>query len=535
MAAAAGEEAPRPRDRLPVPGPEAQASALKELRDTFKADYGPNGPRDPSGFAEKLLKLARNTKQISVRFILHREAARIAAAAGDVDLVLAALDQEISTFAVDGREERRLFLSTLGPTAKGKAPSRRLAEEHLALAWADIEQDDFARAAESTVQARKLAARAGSVMLGDVAAELSKDITEIAAERARILNDIPLAGTAGTDAKVNASVGRFLCALKGDWERGLPLLARGLEVALTPQAENDRAAPTAAADRAAVGDGWWDIAQGAQGLPRRRFEERACHWYRLALPELGGIGVSKLEARLLSHELSRPDWIPRDSVLVLSCDESTLIDDARGSLVRDLSDRSEAVDRKGAQLTRGKAGEGLLFDGRDDGLQCGSRARLLAGGAFTVAAWAQPESSNPGAAGYVVGQDDWPGGDARGFVLRFVGDGLISFTVGVKTASGARWQSVTGPKVRKGEWCHAVAVFEAESMRLYCNGKLAATAKPDGLIQKSPAELRVGCCDFDKARRFHGVIDEVVLVSRAVSNEEVKALFERGRKGRSLR
>src|SRR5688572_30103839 len=121
MATAEGEEAPRSRDRLPVPDPGQQASALKELRETFKADYGPNGPRDPSSFAGKLLKLARNTKQNPVRFILHREATRIAAAAGDVDLALAALDQEIAAFALDGRQERRRLLSTLGPTAKGKA------------------------------------------------------------------------------------------------------------------------------------------------------------------------------------------------------------------------------------------------------------------------------------------------------------------------------------------------------------------------------------------------------------------------------
>jgi hypothetical protein len=426
-------------------------------------------------------------------------------------------------------------LVSLGAAATSKRQWRRLAGEQLSLAALDLTADDYPHAAAAAVEARKHAAKSGSTVLQDLAAEAVKDVAEVAAAHGKVARDLERAGAADGDARARAAAGRFLCLKKGDWTRGLPLLAGGLEVTLTPRAEKDLAVPRGPEERVAAGDGWWELAGIETGLTRRRLEARACHWYTLALPELQGLAAARVEQRLLSHETSRPDWIPRGALLALTCDDGTLWEDGKDDLVEDFSVRREPVQRKGARPTRGKAGEALFFDGRDDGLQCGMRTDLVAAGAFTVAAWAQPLSFHAGATDYVVSQDDWQGQVPRGFVLRFIAEGQSSFTVATRTGGGSAWQEVQGPRTEKGAWCHLVGCFDAESVRLHVNGKLVSSVKTAGSLERSRVELRIGCSDFDKSRRFHGAVDEVVLVPRAIAEEEVKALYERGRKGRSLR
>src|SRR5262249_22048438 len=63
------------------------------------------------------------------------------------------------------------------------------------------------------------------------------------------------------DAAANLQVGKFLCLRQGDWEKGLPLLAKGSDAKLKAQAANDLAKPTKAAKQVEVGDGWWNLAE----------------------------------------------------------------------------------------------------------------------------------------------------------------------------------------------------------------------------------------------------------------------------------
>lgn len=540
-----GNARPALTTRLPVPSAQEQAAALAKLRGDLGEDLNPRSPRDKSRLARTLLKLAgpassskppveAGSPQLAERYVLLGETARLAASAGDLELALAALARLIKAYELDGRAERRSLLAAASALLTTKRDWRRLTEEYLALASLDLAQDDLANALLDASVARKQAPRSGSTVLEELAAEAAADASEIGAAQEKIAADLDRASTSGADSKAKALAGRFYCLKKGDWSRGVPLLANALDVALSAPAARDASNPRTAGDRVAAGDAWWEAARHETGLARRRLEERACHWYALALPELTGPTALRIARNLLGHELGRPDWIPRGAVLALTCDESTLWKEGKDALVEDLSKHGEPVQRSGARPTKGRAGEALLFDGKDDSLQCGMRSDLLAGGELTVAAWVQPQSFRAGATDYIVSQDDWQG-DPRGFVLRCCEDGRASFTVGARNGDRSGWQEVRGPRCEKGAWTHLVGVVDSDSVLLYVNGKLAARARSSGRIVPSPVELRIGCSDFDKQRRFNGAIDEIVVASRAISEEEVKALHDRGRRGRSLR
>ena len=98
------------------------------------------------------------------------------------------------------------------------------------------------------------------------------------------LSRLPPAATAAADprgladAARNLAVGRFRCFVRGDWDGGLPLLAKGSDDALRAAAERDLARPTEPAAEAPAGSGWWDAADQAKGPARDRLRARAVYW-----------------------------------------------------------------------------------------------------------------------------------------------------------------------------------------------------------------------------------------------------------------
>jgi hypothetical protein len=80
------------------------------------------------------------------------------------------------------------------------------------------------------------------------------------------------------------------------------MLALGANEKLKAAAIKELAGPAAAADRTAIGDAWWDLAEKHQGLAAEQLQARAVYWYRQALPELTGLMKAKVDKRLGQYE-----------------------------------------------------------------------------------------------------------------------------------------------------------------------------------------------------------------------------------------
>src|SRR5439155_12147143 len=96
------------------------------------------------------------------------------------------------------------------------------------------------------------------------------------------------------------ALGKFYAFAKGDWDRGLPILAACAKPPLNGLAEKDLAGPSDPAGQIEVGDGWWDLAE-KEKLPLRksRLQERSRVWYEAAFSAATGLSKSKLEKRLV--------------------------------------------------------------------------------------------------------------------------------------------------------------------------------------------------------------------------------------------
>jgi hypothetical protein len=113
-----------------------------------------------------------------------------------------------------------------------------------------------------------------------------------------------------TDAAASLLAGEHSCFVQGDWQRGLPLLARGSDPVLAALAKRDLALPADPREQQAIGDGWLQVAKKESGRRETHLCRRAAYWYELAQERFPAgadrDGVLQRLQEALAHDLARP-------------------------------------------------------------------------------------------------------------------------------------------------------------------------------------------------------------------------------------
>src|SRR5205823_4609513 len=98
------------RKKLPVPDKAGQLKAHKLVQEVYGEDYA-KAREDPvalAGLARTLLQEARDTTDdAAARYVLYREAAQLAAQAGDVQTALQAVEEAAQEFTVPAADAFR--------------------------------------------------------------------------------------------------------------------------------------------------------------------------------------------------------------------------------------------------------------------------------------------------------------------------------------------------------------------------------------------------------------------------------------------
>lgn len=139
------------------------------------------------------------------------------------------------------------------------------------------------------------------------------------------------------------------------------------------------------------------------------------------------------------------------------------------------------------------------------------------GRALTVEAWVKAERPN----GVVVAH----GGPSQGYAL-FVQGGRPRFAI----RSGGTLYQVRAEEAVTGDWAHLAGLLTTgRELRLYVNGKLAASRGNVELIAREPAQsLQIGGDDggsvgeYTSPLSFTGSIDEVRIYHGTLSGEEIE-------------
>ena len=199
-------------------------------------------------------------------------------------------------------------------------------------------------------------------------------------------------------------------------------------------------------------------------------------------------------------------------------------DDASGTTAADSSKQGRKGTLQGGlsfdkDSAPGRTGKALKFDGKEGSVQITGYKGVSGTAPRTLAAWIKTKTSK----GEIV---SWGAGDfGKMWIFCF-----IRGRIGVTPRGGYLYMN---DPTDDDAWHHvAVVVEETKTPNLHDNVKLYRDGEPAkihdiGLLDLWPIDtgseqdLRIG-------RKFNGLIDEVRLYDRALSEDEIKALFRQG-------
>ena len=302
--------------RLAMPDEDAIKKAAALVKEIFGSEYeAAKKPDQKRTFAKKMLvEAGKLVADKTGAFVLYRAARDVAAAAGDLETSLAAIDKLAATYRVDAIAMKIKALDQAAPAVQGDAELQKLYDVALQLTDGALAKDDFANAKQSIGLALNAARRSTKKERIVKATEKQSELLETRLAYNRVSDHVHALVRDPGNPAANAAVGKYYCFIKRDWDRGLEMLARGDDEKLADLAHRERSLPTTAEGLVELGDQWWEYGETHRtDLQRLSVRKRAVHWYEQALPSLAAsLSKSRVEKRIAEdkHEASGTSAAP---------------------------------------------------------------------------------------------------------------------------------------------------------------------------------------------------------------------------------
>ena len=284
--------------RRAVPGKSEQALARKILKEVFSDQLADRTMPGRRKLTEALLVQADKSAGRPVdHFVLLAATIDSGVEAASLPLAFAAGDRMAAAFEVDA-----LAVQTDASVRLGNRPGAgEMAAENvgagLGLVTKLAEAEDYASA--QRVCAALLPTTGSNAGLREEVQRRQRDLTAAREAAERAARHVEKLKSWPYDPVANLEVGRYLCFFRGDWNGGLPALARGKDAGLKTLADKEIAGAKTADAQASLGDGWWEMAQRSAGGPvKDAMLVHAAEWYAKAAPNLDGLAKAKAEKRV---------------------------------------------------------------------------------------------------------------------------------------------------------------------------------------------------------------------------------------------
>jgi len=274
--------------KLPVPSSaqitKAEALIHELYKDEFLKAKADNGVK--ARLAQTLLQEAKDTTDlIAGRYQLLVQARELASQAGDGPTALQAIEELAASFKVAAKDVFEQKIGALALASKASSTPeayQTVIDSALVLLEDALALDDF----PASLQLIETAEAAGKKLRNvPLVSSIRKRHDEVAALQKEYEHWRPFAEKLAQDpddAKANSEMGKYHALIKGNWERGLPLLAKGAgrlkDLALADQQDQ-----TGASAALHVGDSWNLVAGSLPENMRAQALLRAYAWYLKAL------------------------------------------------------------------------------------------------------------------------------------------------------------------------------------------------------------------------------------------------------------
>jgi hypothetical protein len=293
-----------PQKKLPVPDQGAQAKSHALAKEVYGGDWAAaKSFGQKKELAQKLLKGADESENDPAgRYVLLQLARDIGTQVTDGGLAFTAIDKMAEDYQVDDVEMKLAVLTAFSKRTKLQGDHKALAEQAVGMVDATIAHDKIDLAVKLCELALPEARAAHDQDLLHEVNARTEQCKALARAYREMLEAAAVLDARPDDAQANLTVGKYYCLQKGDWEKGLPMLALGQDEALKAVAGQEIASVVKSADRVKVGDAWWDLADKAQGAAQATLRNRAAYWYQQALSEQSGLAKARLEKRIRDAE-----------------------------------------------------------------------------------------------------------------------------------------------------------------------------------------------------------------------------------------
>jgi len=317
--------------KFPIPDQAARTKASAVAQDIFGADMRKAATaEDKAALIAKVVQAARDSKgDLPSQYVLYELARAWAVTAGDVAGAASTIDEQAAIFAVDAWALR---LELLGKWAESSAGSAVAGAQNVAQTWIEqaLAEDKYDIANKLGQAEAALARRSTDSAALTRATETLKGIKEAQANFAEATRSLDVLAVKPEDPQANLAYGKYHCLNKGDWNEGLPYVAKGADADWKSLAEKELKAPAEADKQAAVGDGWWDLSlKQSSSLARERMKQHACFWYRQCVDKVTGLEklrVDKCLAEPATEVKSKPKEVSDGTTAALPGNMADKID-----------------------------------------------------------------------------------------------------------------------------------------------------------------------------------------------------------------
>ncbi len=170
----------------------------------------------------------------------------------------------------------------------------------------------------------------------------------------------------------------------------------------------------------------------------------------------------------------------------------------------------------------GKYGKAISLNGKDSGVTVPDSDSLDTPDEITVEAWLYPLSANV----------DYPEIVLKGYGTAFELCVLKDLSVDWEFHLGG-WKTINGGAgaISLKEWFHAAGTYDGKATKIYVNGVEKGTAAHSGAFGVNDDPVLVGyrLAQMQTADMFFdGIIDDVAIYNRALTEKEIRADMEQG-------
>jgi WD40 repeat protein len=280
----------------PEPDKTVLAKKEKTLTTMFKEELAKakTDPQASRDLADLLLREAKlTTEDPALRYIALIYARDLAAQAGDTAVALAAIEELAKSFTVDTLAMKTAMLSLAAQKATSKEDSAAIAEQALQLVDEALGNDNYQVAQELIKAAEDAATKSKMLQLMARVEKASAEVDQGKKEFSRMSKFVDILAKNADDVAANREMGIYFCLVKGNWDKGLPMLVKGNDKDYLALARRDLANPKETLEQLDIGDEYYNLAQSEKALTHRNLLKRAYYWYVKCLPNLAG-GLNKL-------------------------------------------------------------------------------------------------------------------------------------------------------------------------------------------------------------------------------------------------